>query len=86
MEQVTVDTAKAKVDQAKAQLGKTDLDVNRLEPLAKVKAVPQQDLDDALVAQQVARSNLDAGKANYETTVVLQRVGVDAGQGSRFGG
>jgi RND family efflux transporter MFP subunit len=78
MEQVTVDTAKAKVDQAKAQLGKADLDVHRLEPLAKVKAVPQQDLDNALVAQQVGRSNLDAGKANYETTVVLQRVGVDA--------
>ena len=86
MEQVTVDTAKAKVDQAKAQLGKADLDVNRLEPLAKVKAVPQQDLDNALVAQQVGRSNLDAGKANYETTVRPSEGGRGCGQGSRFGG
>ena len=49
-EKVTVDTAKAKLDSAKAQLGKADLDVNRLTPLAKEKAVPQQDLDNALVA------------------------------------
>jgi membrane fusion protein, multidrug efflux system len=77
-EQVTVDTAKAKLDQAKAQLGKADLDVNRLEPLAKVKAVPQQDLDNALVAQQVGKSNVDASKANYDTTVVIQKVTVDA--------
>jgi membrane fusion protein (multidrug efflux system) len=76
-EQVTVDTAKAKLDQAKAQLGKADLDVNRLEPLAKVKAVPQQDLDNALVAQQVGKSNVDASKANYDTTVVVQKVTVD---------
>ena len=77
-EQVTVDTAKAKLDQAKAQLGKADLDVNRLTPLAKEKAVPQKDLDNALVAQEVGRSNVDAGKANYDTTVLLQKVGVDA--------
>jgi membrane fusion protein (multidrug efflux system) len=76
-EQVTVDTAKAKLDQAKAQLGKADLDVNRLTPLAKEKAVPQQDLDNALVAQQVARSNVDAGEANYQTTLLLQKAGID---------
>jgi membrane fusion protein (multidrug efflux system) len=76
-EQVTVDTAKAKLDQSKAQLGKADLDVNRLSPLAKVKAVPQQDLDNALVAQEVAKSNVDASKASYDTTVVTQKVTVD---------
>ena len=76
-EQVTVDTAKAKLDQAKAELGKADLDVARLEPLAKEKAVPQMDLDNALVAQQVGRSNVEAGKANYATIVLLQKVGVD---------
>ena len=76
-EQVTVDTAKAKLDQAKAELGKADLDVARLEPLAKEKAVPQMDLDNALVAQQVGRSNVEAGKANYATIVLHQKVGVD---------
>ena len=50
-DKVTVDMAQAKVDQAKAEMGKADLDVNRLAPLAKENAVPQQDLDNALVAQ-----------------------------------
>jgi membrane fusion protein, multidrug efflux system len=77
-EQVTVETAKAKLDSAKAQMSKADLDVNRLTPLAKEKAVPQQDLDNALVAQQVAKANVDAGQANYDTTVLLHKVGVDA--------
>jgi membrane fusion protein, multidrug efflux system len=76
-ENVVVETAKARLDSAKAQLGKADLDVNRLAPLAKEKAVPQQDLDNALVAQQVARANLDAGQANYDTTVLTQKVTVD---------
>jgi membrane fusion protein, multidrug efflux system len=76
-EKVMVDTAKAKVDQAKAQLGKADVDVSRLQPLAKEKAVPQQDLDDALVQQVVAKSNVDAAQANYETTVLNQKTSVD---------
>jgi membrane fusion protein, multidrug efflux system len=76
-ENVVVETAKARLDSAKAQLGKADLDVNRLSPLAKEKAVPQQDLDNALVAQQVARANLDASQANYDTTVLTQKVTVD---------
>jgi membrane fusion protein (multidrug efflux system) len=76
-EKVTVETAKARYDQAKAQLNKADLDVRRLQPLAKEKAVPQQDLDNALVQQEVARSNVDAGRANYETAVLNQKVGVD---------
>jgi membrane fusion protein (multidrug efflux system) len=77
MDKVTVDVAKAKVDQAKAQLGKADLDVNRLTPLAKEKAVPQQDLDNALVEQQVGKSNVDASQATYENVVLNQKVTVD---------
>ncbi len=84
-DKVTVDMARAKVDQAKAQLGKADLDVNRLTPLAKEKAVPQQDLDNALVAQQVARSNVDASQASYETVVLNQKVSIDQARGSRPG-
>ncbi len=76
-DKVTVDTAKAKVDQAKAQLRKADLDVTRLTPLAKEKAVPQQDLDNALVAQEVAKSNLDASQATYENVVLNQKVTID---------
>jgi membrane fusion protein, multidrug efflux system len=77
MEKVTVESARAKLEQAKAELGKADLDVNRLEPLAKENAVPQQDLDNALTQQKVAKSNVDAGKANYDTVVLNQKVSVD---------
>ncbi len=76
-EKVRVDTAKARLEQAKAKLGKANLDVNRLQPLAKEKAVPQQDLDNALVEQQVARANLDADQANYQTTVLNQKVSIE---------
>jgi membrane fusion protein (multidrug efflux system) len=76
-ENVAVESAKAKLDQAKAELGKADLDVNRLTPLAKEKAVPQQDLDNALVQQEVAKSNVSVAKANYDTTVLNQKVTID---------
>jgi len=76
-EKVTVESARAGLEQAKAELGKADLDVSRLEPLAKENAVPQQDLDNALIQQRVARSNVDAAKANYETVVLNQKVTID---------
>jgi len=76
-EKVTVESARAALEQAKAELGKADLDVNRLEPLAKENAVPQQDLDNALIQQRVARSNVDAAKANYDTVVLNQKVTID---------
>ncbi len=83
---VTVDTARASVDQAKAQLGKADLDVNRLTPLAKEKAVPQQDLDNALVAQQVARSNLEASQSTYENVVLNQKVSIEQAKAAVLAG
>lgn len=46
--------------EAKASLAKYEQDVARLEPLAKKRAVPQQDLDNAL-------SSVDAGKANVRS-------------------
>jgi membrane fusion protein, multidrug efflux system len=76
-EKVTVESARANVEQAKAELGKADLDVNRLTPLAKENAVPQQDLDNALIQQQVAKANVDAAKANYENVVLNQKVTID---------
>jgi membrane fusion protein (multidrug efflux system) len=76
-EKVTVESARANLEQAKAELGRADLDVNRLEPLAKENAVPQQDLDNALIQQKVAQANVDAAKANYETVVLNQKVTID---------
>ncbi len=76
-ENVIVEAARAKVDQAKAQKSKADTDVSRLQPLAREKAVPQRDLDDALVQQEVAISNLTASQANYETVVLNLKVSVE---------
>jgi membrane fusion protein, multidrug efflux system len=76
-EKATVESARARLEQAKAELGKADLDVNRLQPLAKENAVPQQDLDNALTQQIVAKSNVDAAKANYDSVVLNQKTSVD---------
>jgi membrane fusion protein (multidrug efflux system) len=76
-DKVRIQVAQAKLDQARAQLGKADLDVNRLTPLAKEKAVPQQDLDNALVEQTVARSNVAASQANYDDVVLSQKTSID---------
>jgi membrane fusion protein, multidrug efflux system len=83
---VTVDIAQANVDQAKAEMGKADLDVNRLAPLAKENAVPQQDLDNALVAQVVGKSNVQASRASYDNVVLNQKVTTDQAQAAVMAG
>ena len=55
--------AKAQLATAEARLQKTNTDVNRLTPLAKQQAVSQQELDNALSAQDAARAQVDANKA-----------------------
>ena len=85
-DKVTVDMAQAKVDQAKAEKGKADLDVNRLTPLAKENAVPQQDLDNALVAQEVGKSNVQASRASYANVVLNQKVTTDQAQATVMAG
>jgi membrane fusion protein (multidrug efflux system) len=60
--------AQAKADQATAQarLAKADNDVTRYRPLAAKQAVSKQELDDALAAQDAARSQVEAAKAAAE--------------------
>jgi membrane fusion protein (multidrug efflux system) len=55
--------AKAQLATAEARLQKSNTDVNRLTPLAKQQAVSQQELDNALSAQEAARAQVDAQKA-----------------------
>jgi membrane fusion protein (multidrug efflux system) len=55
--------AKANLATAQARLEKANTDVNRLTPLAKQQAVSQQELDNALAAQDAARAQVDAQKA-----------------------
>ncbi len=66
--------AKAQLTQAEAQLAvveanqvKTQLDVNRYEPLAKQQAITQQDLDNATQNNVAAKAQVQAAKAAIET-------------------
>ena len=75
-EKSTVDVAQANLQIAMAQLNKADQDVNRLKPLAALKAVPQQDYDDALALQQAARADVEARTAALSTTKVNQNASI----------
>jgi len=64
--QAIVDQAKAQLAQAKAQLGKTQLDVQRDTPLAKEKAIAQSQLDNDIQANLAAEATVEADKAAVE--------------------
>jgi membrane fusion protein (multidrug efflux system) len=56
--------AQAQLADAKAVLTRADQDVSRLVPLAKEKAVTEQDLDAAIANQKSAKAQVDSRQAN----------------------
>jgi membrane fusion protein (multidrug efflux system) len=56
--------------EAKAQLNKYEKDVARLKPLAEKKAVPQQDLDNALASVDVGKASVLSAKARMESATL----------------
>src|SRR6266481_5342655 len=64
--QAVLDQAKAQIAQAEAQLGKTQLDVQRDTPLAKEKAIAQSQLDNDIQANLAAKATVQADKASLE--------------------
>jgi membrane fusion protein, multidrug efflux system len=58
--------AQANVAQARASLSKAQRDVARFKPLAAERAVSQQELDDALSAEQSAKAAMSAAKASVD--------------------
>ena len=64
--QAIVDQAKAQVAQAQAQLGKTQLDVQRDTPLAKERAIAQSQLDNDIQANLAAKATVQADQAALE--------------------
>src|SRR5262245_2760048 len=62
--EVALDQAKGSLATAQARLEKTNNDVARYTPLAQKQAVSQQELDNALSAQQAAKAQVDAYKAS----------------------
>ena len=64
--QAILDQAKAQLAQAEAQLGKTQLDVQRDTPLAREKAIAQSQLDNDVQANLAAKATVEADKAAVE--------------------
>ncbi|HWC16811.1 MAG TPA: efflux RND transporter periplasmic adaptor subunit [Terriglobales bacterium] len=64
--QAVLDQSKAQLAQAEAQLGKTQLDVQRDTPLAKEKAIAQSQLDNEIQANLAAKATVQADKAAIE--------------------
>jgi membrane fusion protein, multidrug efflux system len=75
-EKSLVETAQANLQVSLARLNKTDQDVKRLKPLAEKRAVPQQDYDDALAAQQAANADVEGRQAALNTSKVNQTASI----------
>jgi membrane fusion protein, multidrug efflux system len=68
--QAVLDQALGRQAQDEAQYGKTQLDVQRFTPLAREKAISQQELDDATQANLMAEAAIKADKAAVETATL----------------
>lgn len=62
--------AEGALAEAKAALGKSQKDVARLTPLAEKHAVPQQDLDNALAAQDVSEAAVLTAQARLDSAKI----------------
>ena len=60
--------SQSQLAQAQANQVKTQLDVNKYTPLLEQKAVTQQEFDNAVQANVVAKAQVEAAKAGVETT------------------
>ena len=59
--------AEGALAEAKASLNKCEKDVARLTPLAEKRAIPQQDLDNAIASVAVSRANVQSAEARVES-------------------
>ena len=62
--------AEGMLAEARASLGKNQADVARLTPLAKAKAIPLQDLDNAVASVAVGEANVLSAKAHVESAAI----------------
>lgn len=75
--------AKANQQKMEAELGKTEIDVTRFTPLAKAKAISQQELDNAVQANLASKAQVEAAKALIATataTIEARNAAVVAAQ------
>ena len=79
-QQVALLQAEADLKQAEANLLKAKQDVERLKPLVKEEAAPQQDLDNAMTALQANEANVNSKKANVEQTKLSTKAQIETTQ------
>jgi membrane fusion protein (multidrug efflux system) len=72
-EAVEILRAESRLTQSRAALVKVDRDGTRYRSMVKQEAAPQQDLDEALIQQQVLREDMNRRKAEAEQTKLQQR-------------
>lgn len=84
--EASLSQAEGQLAQAKAKLGKASLDVKRYTPLAKEKAISQQELDDAIqneigckAAVQSAQAQVDTAKLYLNFTKITSPIDGIAG-------
>jgi RND family efflux transporter MFP subunit len=73
--------AGAQLMQAEANRGKAQLDVDRYTPLAKQKAITDQEFDNAVQANLAAKAQVEAARAGVETAraaIVASKAAVEA--------
>jgi membrane fusion protein (multidrug efflux system) len=68
--QAALDQALGKQAQDEAQYGKTELDVKRYTPLARDQAISQEQLDDAVQSNLMARAAIQSDKAAVESATL----------------
>lgn len=78
--QVALLQAEADLAQAQANLLKAQQDVDRLRPLVKQEAAPQQDLDNALAALQANQANVRARQASVEQARLSTKAQIETTQ------
>jgi membrane fusion protein (multidrug efflux system) len=78
--QVALAQAEADLAQAQANLLTAKQDVERLRPLVKEDAAAQQDLDNAIAAQQANEANVNARKAAVQQATLNTRAQIDVTQ------
>jgi len=63
-----LEAAKGGLAEAWAALNKYEKDVARLRPLAEKRAIPQQDLDNAIASVEVGRANVQTAEARLKSS------------------
>lgn len=62
--------ARGALAEAEAALNKYRKDVSRLEPLARNRAIPQQDLDNAIASVEIGKANVLSAEARVQSAMI----------------